>query len=167
MNSLGFSKLTTFRPPQKWQNCVFVPKCCAMFWSEWNYNFFLFSVFEIWSILYSKYLESSKNFDQNSWPEMANFFVPKNAMSKMTCQCSETYEKTIFRFLRFPVFEIWSNLYLKFLENWIKCHHKLPNYWVLLRFCSGLDQIFRQIFFLLQFYWNVCEKNYIRGAPPP
>ena len=33
-------------------------------------------------------------------------------------QCSETYEKTIFWFLRFLVFETWSMLYSNFLEYW-------------------------------------------------
>ena len=35
--------------------------------------------------------------------------------------------------MQFLVFEIpWSILYSKFLENVPKCHHQLPNYWVLL-----------------------------------
>ena len=39
------------------------------------------------------------------------FSVQKHA------QCSETYENTIFRFLRFLVYEIWLILYSKYLEN--------------------------------------------------
>ena len=31
-------------------------------------------------------------------------------------------------------------LYLKFLENWPKCHNKWSNYWVLLWFCSRPNQ---------------------------
>ena len=38
-------------------------------------------------------------------------FVPIDA------QCSETDEKTIFPFLRFLVFEKWSIMYSKIIEN--------------------------------------------------
>ena len=36
------------------------------------------------------------------------------------------------QFLRFLFFLIWLILYSKFLKNWLKCHHKWSNYWVLL-----------------------------------
>ena len=69
----------------------------------------------------------------------------------------------------------------KFLENWPKCHHQWPNYWVLLRFCSRLEwnafqkiQIkwkkvslkkkFDRIFILLKIIWNVCKKNFIKSG---
>ena len=35
----------------------------------------------------------------------------------------------------FPIFA-----FSKFIEIWPKCHHKLPNYWVFLWFCSRLYQ---------------------------
>ena len=55
-------------------------KSYAMFWNEWKIvsRFLRFLTFGLWSILYSKYLESSKYFKQNSWQKMAIFFVPKD-----------------------------------------------------------------------------------------
>ena len=44
-------------------------------------------------------------------------------------QCADMNKNTVFRFL---IYEIWSILCSKFSENWPKCHHKWPNYWVLL-----------------------------------
>ena len=43
-------------------------------------------------------------------------------------QCSETYEKTILRFLCSLVFVIWSILYSEFLENGPQHHHKWPKF---------------------------------------
>ena len=99
-------------------------------------------------------------------------------------QCSETNLKPILRFL---VFEIWSILYSKFLENLLKCYHKWPNYSVLLRFCSRIFQntfqkilrkmkksfakrniekknltFFRQIFFLFKNHMRRMQKTIIK-----
>ena len=65
-------------------------------------------------------------------------------------------------------YETWLILYSKFLENGQKYLHKWPNYWVVLRFCSRLDQNAFQkissvwIFFLLKIIWNVCNLKKIK-----
>ena len=69
-------------------------------------------------------------------------------------------------------------MYSAFLEIWPKCHHRWPNYWVMLRICSRLNQngfqkimrkwkkvfykkiIFR--IFLLKIIWNVCTNKFIK-----
>ena len=97
------SLLTTCRPsPSPVLKCGPIGFLCQkdaqLFWNLWKNNF---PIFEISSILHSKFLEY--------WEKKTPiFFVPKDA------QCSETNAKSILRFL---VFEIWSISNSKFLVN--------------------------------------------------
>ena len=60
--------------------------------------------FELWSILHSKFRESSKFFDHGNRPKMSNFVRPKwCAMFWYKCRTK---------------FQIWSIFYSKFLFNW-------------------------------------------------
>ena len=113
----------------------------------------------------------SKYFDENNWPNMTTFFCPKRWAILWN-----PWKKQFFQILRFLVYEICIILYSKFLENWPKRHHKLPNYWVLFRFCSRLvdqnEQNLCRIFFIAETYAKTNsskaeQKPYIRGDPLP
>ena len=71
-------------------------------------------------------------------------------------------KKTIFRFL---IFEIWSIMYLTFLEKLPKFHHKSPNYWVFLatrsKFVSEDSKKMKKCFAKK----NVVEKCQLFSSP--
>ena len=92
--------------------------------------------------------------------------------------CFEIYEKTIFRFLRFLFFKMWS----KFLES----YEKWQNYFCLRKcamFWNEWTSIFTVVQFLVCEFWSIlyskfvvnwgirrlyiAKQNYVKGAPPP
>ena len=62
----------------------------------------------------------------NYFSQMDKFMDEKNQHFKSVqiymndVECAETNEASIFRFLRFLVFEIWAILYSQFLENFVE-----------------------------------------------
>ena len=102
-------------PPSPLRNCHICMKGAQCADANEKFIFQLLRVlfFEIWSILYSKFTESSEYFDLNNRPKMSFFLFQKmrNLLKGLL------FAITNFRFLRFLVLQIWSILYSKFLLN--------------------------------------------------
>ena len=151
---MALSQLTTYRPslppPQKWP---YLDKRCLMCWNEWKINFPTFICWVMVKILRIVWKMAKENV-------LKRIYV-------------------IATILRFLFLEIWLILYSTFLVNWPKYHHKRPNYWVWLRFCSnqnGLKNILRkcrnfakkyvkiffQIFSTIFFLGIFCSQNHLK-----
>ena len=81
-----------------------------------------FLFFELQSILYSKFTESSKFFDLNNRPKKLIFFRPETRPTSIQMQavpekCAMFCNELSFRIFRFLLFEIWSILHSKFLVD--------------------------------------------------
>ena len=72
--SLAMSQLTTCTPPPPGRNEFLIQKVAQSFKTN-EKSIFRFLVIKIWSILCSKFSESSNYFHQNKWPKMSNLIL--------------------------------------------------------------------------------------------
>ena len=74
--------------------------------------------------------------------------------SKKVEQLSQTFDQTIFLFLLFIVFETWSTLYSKYLENWQKKNNqKRPLSFWSQNMCNVLKRMQNRFSAFLRFYF--------------
>ena len=82
------------------------------------------------------------SFRNNLWliPSISEWYSTGNYLGYGRFCTKNTWNFLSILIKIFLVFDIWSILYSKFLENIPNCHHIWYNYWFLLRFCSWPDQ---------------------------